>query len=103
MVSWETEREQHELGCTFVGSRQAVEVWSACMQVEYYKRRLLYVTAGLDRGFAASALATAEVEAAVASLTSATSPVVLSWTSGEPAHLHACSAPCCVHRAAAPT
>ena len=53
------------------------------MQVEYYKRRLLYVTAGLDRGLAASAIATAEVEAAVASLTSASSPVVLSWTSGD--------------------
>ena len=40
--------------------------------------------AGLDRGFAANANAAAEVEAAVFSLTSATSPVILSWTSGKP-------------------
>lgn len=55
-------------------------VW---LQVEYYKRRLLYVTAGLDRGFAANPNASSEVESAVTSLVSATDPVVLSWTSGE--------------------
>ena len=51
-------------------------------QVDYYKRRLLYVVAGLDRGFAANGNAAAEVEASVFSLTSASSPVVLSWESG---------------------
>ena len=52
------------------------------MQVKYYKQLLIFCVAGLDRGFAANDAAASEVERAVSSLQSATSPVVLSWTSG---------------------
>ena len=52
------------------------------MQVKYYKQLLIYCVAGLDRGSAANEAAASEVEIAVSRLQSATSPVVLSWTSG---------------------
>ena len=51
-------------------------------QVAYFKLRLMYVLAGLDRGFAANGNAAEEVETSVYSLTSASNPVVLSWASG---------------------
>lgn len=50
-------------------------------QIEYFKRRLLYIASGLDRGNAASPNATSEVESVVYDLTSASEPVVLSWES----------------------
>ena len=72
------------------------------VQVKYFKQLLLYCVAGLDRGFAANDTANEEVERAVSSLQGATSPVVLSWTSGAllpaPA-LHSCS---CADRLCAP-
>ena len=52
------------------------------VQVKYYKQLLIYCVAGLDRGSAANEAAASEVEIAVSRLQSATSPVVLSWTSG---------------------
>ena len=64
--------------------------WACCgcletahaAQVRYFKQLLLYCVAGVDRGFAANDRANEEVERAVSSLQNATTPVVLSWTSG---------------------
>ena len=53
------------------------------MQVGYYKKRLLYCIAGLDRGFAANKLAATTVEGAVDSLiTEVGAPVILGWSTG---------------------
>lgn len=52
------------------------------LQAEYYKKRLFYCVAGLDRGSGANSSAAAEVEAAVASLLAVSPPVLLSWAPG---------------------
>ena len=68
--------------CTPAFSVRAGSLMILGLQVKYFKQLLLYCVAGLDRGFAANEAAGAEVERAVGSLQNATSPVVLSWTSG---------------------
>ncbi|KAK9815485.1 hypothetical protein WJX72_004499 [[Myrmecia] bisecta] len=49
----------------------------------YFKTRLLYSIAGLDRGFAANTEAANMVEDAVSALVSASEPVSLAWTAQE--------------------
>lgn len=58
------------------------EALKSLIQAEYYKKRLFYCVSGLDRGSAANSSAAVEVEAAVASLLSVSSPVLLSWAPG---------------------
>ena len=77
------EGHRHTARCLVQGTaRCRASVTCRVTQVKYFKQLLLYCVAGLDRGFAANEAAGSEVERAVGSLQSATSPVVLSWTSG---------------------